>query len=196
MTNGDLHFVVLQEGDDWIAQCLEHDLGAQARTLADIHRRIALVLQCESRESIVRYAAPFRGVDRSPREFYAKWARRIGGYTRLYAIDASRMRIEIGFCSAVTQHRGILPTFGRYCAWLASIGYGVRRSICTASDGYVERVTKVSLHTVNRALEIGILDCERLAPATLARLERRLELDALANGRAIRRVLFSGSVSA
>lgn len=196
MTNGDLHFVVLQEGDAWVAQCLEHDLGAQAGTLENIHRRIALVLQCERRESIARYGAPFRGVDPSPRQFYAKWAKRVGGYTRLYAVDASRMRVEVGFCSAVTQYRGILPTFGRYCAWLTSIGCGVRRNICTARDGYVERVTKLSLHSVKRTLEIGILDCERLAPTTLARLERRLELDALANGRAIRRVLFSGGASA
>lgn len=196
VNNGDLHFVVLQEGDTWVAQCLEHDLGAQARTLEGIHRRIALVLQCERRESIARYGAPFRGVDSSPRQFYAKWANRVGGYTRLYAIDATRTRVEIGFCSPGTNHCGILPTFGRYCAWVTSIGCGVRENICIARDGYVERVTRLSLHSVNRALEIGILDCERLAPMTIARLERRLQLDALANGRAIRHVLFSGSASA
>lgn len=176
----EIRFVVFREGDQWVAQGLEFDIGAQARTLQEIRCRIPVLLQCELEESIARYGTPFSGLDVAPRYFYKAWAARSSECMPLHTVNIPDIHVDIALCDywPVTTYLADLPTFGRYCAWITSAGYGVQKGLFTASGGYAERVTKVTTSPVSRALEVGTLDGDTIAATTIARFDRRLGLQA------------------
>lgn len=74
MPNYTLDFILLErEPGLWIGQCLQYDLGAQAKTLPD--------LLYEIQRSVVGYIAicsqrevePFLGLDSAPTEYWEMW---------------------------------------------------------------------------------------------------------------------------
>jgi hypothetical protein len=73
--------VVFQEGDLWVAQCIEHDIRATAETLADLNGRLELVLLLECEESIKREGHPFKGIPRAPSDFEEMWNKQAGAFT-------------------------------------------------------------------------------------------------------------------
>jgi hypothetical protein len=181
MHSRQIRFVVFCESAHWVAQCLEFDIGAQANSLQEIQRRIPVVLKCEADEGRARYGAPFRGLDEAPRHFRAIWDKRSGGYTPIHAVDVRGVRVDVALCAALSARKypANLPTLRQYCGWVISAGCGVLNNVFVGERGYAERVTKMTASAVNRALEIGILEGEILAPTTLARLDRRLGLRSL-----------------
>lgn len=173
-----IRFVAFREGELWVAQCLEFDIGAQANSRQEIQRRIPAVLQCEVKEGKARYGAPFSGLDVAPPHFRTVWAKRLGSYTALHAVDVADVRVEVAFCAGrpAEGHSANLPTLAEYCAWATSAGCGVQNNVFTCKRGYADRVTKMTTSALRHAFELGILDGEILAPTTLARLDRRLGL--------------------
>ena len=86
----ELRVVVFREGDYWVAQCLEYDIGAQAKDLSDLQARFALTLEAERQESIKHHGKPFAGIDPAPRHFHEMWERRSGEYRPLADRPSSR----------------------------------------------------------------------------------------------------------
>lgn len=76
-----IRVVVFREGDVWVAQCLEYDIGAQAPDLETLHRRLALTVELERRISTERNGKAFAGIDPAPKHFQDMWAKRSGGFT-------------------------------------------------------------------------------------------------------------------
>ena len=64
--------VLLIEEDDgrWSAQCLEHDIVAQANRFSDLSYELEKVLVSHLVLSAAAGEAPFAGVPRAPREFH------------------------------------------------------------------------------------------------------------------------------
>jgi len=75
-----LRVVVFREGDQWVAQCLEHDIGAQAEDLDTLQQRLASAVMLELQESLKRSAVPFAGIEPAPARFHELWDRQTGTY--------------------------------------------------------------------------------------------------------------------
>lgn len=75
-----LRAIMFKDGDMWVAQCLEHDIGAQGKDLPELVDRLALTIEAELRESIASHGGPFVGIDPAPQHFHAMWDRRSGEY--------------------------------------------------------------------------------------------------------------------
>lgn len=71
-----LRVVIFKDGALWVAQCLEHDIGAQAPDLDTLHDRFTVAVMSELRESLARHSAPLAGIDPAPKRFHQMWERR------------------------------------------------------------------------------------------------------------------------
>lgn len=181
MRSGRVRFVVFRENEFWVAQCLEYDIGAQAGSLQQIQIRTSAALQCELEESLIRYGTPLSGLGGTPHQFCAIWAKRSASYVSLPFIDMPHIRVDVALCEyrPFVENHTKGSTLAEYCAWANSAGCSVKSNIFVGQTGYAERVVKMSASTLSRALEVGILDRDVLAPTTLARLNRRLGLQRL-----------------
>ncbi len=72
--------VVFREGDLWVAQCLEYDIGAQAPDLGELDQRIALAIKLEREKSIELHGEPFAGIEPAPRHFHEMWGKQAGEF--------------------------------------------------------------------------------------------------------------------
>jgi hypothetical protein len=74
MTNNHAAFsisaVLFQEGDWWSAQCLEYDIAAQAKTLADLRYELQRVLISHISVSEELGRNPFEGLAPAPQKFW------------------------------------------------------------------------------------------------------------------------------
>lgn len=71
-----IRVIVFQDDGQWVAQCLEFDIGAQAADLDTLSDRFKVVLAAEFKESMERHGKPFEGIDPAPERFVAMWERR------------------------------------------------------------------------------------------------------------------------
>src|SRR5262245_11805331 len=78
MTSDKISIRVIMFQDDglWVAQCLEHDIGAQAPDVDTLMSRLEVVLTAECKESVERNNEPFAGIDPAPERFHQMWERR------------------------------------------------------------------------------------------------------------------------
>lgn len=91
--------LLAREGDFWVAQCLEYDIGAQARDLDDLRKRLLAALEAERQESIRRYGEPFAGIGPAPSFFHEQWDKRAGEFTPTHSTslhDDPDIDIEFG----------------------------------------------------------------------------------------------------
>ena len=65
--------LVSKQGDFWIAQCLEYDIGAQARGIRDLLDNFELAFKAELAESFKQTGKPFGDVPPAPRKFHDIW---------------------------------------------------------------------------------------------------------------------------
>lgn len=76
MTNEEtIRVVFFCEGEKWVAQCLEYDIGAQASDLDTLQTLFSVVLEAEVQESVQRHGRMFEGIPRAPRRFEEMWTK-------------------------------------------------------------------------------------------------------------------------
>ena len=68
-----IRVVVLKEGDVWVAQCLEYDIGAQAGDMDTLWSRLNTVLAAERLESASRDLSAFEGIPAAPDFYHGLW---------------------------------------------------------------------------------------------------------------------------
>jgi hypothetical protein len=78
---GHIRVLLAKEGDYWVAQCLEYDIGAQAADLEVLGKRLIAALEAEREESIRRHGKPFGGIAAAPAYFHERWEHRAGDFT-------------------------------------------------------------------------------------------------------------------
>jgi len=66
-----LRIVAFQEGDSWIAQCVDYDLCVQGADLAQVKRRMEALIILEADYTSKHLGAPFAGIDAAPDYFSA-----------------------------------------------------------------------------------------------------------------------------
>ena len=62
-----------QEGNSWIAQCLEYDITAQAPSLLDAHERFIMKVVAEFVIAMDLKREPFHGLGPAPDEFWREF---------------------------------------------------------------------------------------------------------------------------
>jgi hypothetical protein len=64
-----IRIIAFKEGESWVAQCLEHDVCAQAGDLDTVRARIEVAIQAE---------APLKDLPSAPAHFFELWDRKSG----------------------------------------------------------------------------------------------------------------------
>jgi hypothetical protein len=70
-----LRAVFFREGENWVAQCLEHDIAAQAATLPELSHRLRQTIAAELHFAQARGVAPFEGIVAAPDHFVQMYDR-------------------------------------------------------------------------------------------------------------------------
>lgn len=65
-----IRVVVFQDGDRWVAQCLEYDIGAQADDPDTLQLYLDVALKAELEESLKRHGKAFEGIPSFPSAFF------------------------------------------------------------------------------------------------------------------------------
>jgi hypothetical protein len=82
-----VRIVAFQEGDFWIAQCLEVDICAQANDFSTLSERIEVAIEAEK---------PLEKLPQAPDRFFKMWEARGRSFT---AEVANGISYEIALCS-------------------------------------------------------------------------------------------------
>ena len=90
-----LRVVVFWEDGYWVAQCIEHDIGAQGRTIRDMAVHFALTMGLDRAESIERHGKPYAGIDPAPSYFERLWEKRAGALTPIQTIGEESPEYEM-----------------------------------------------------------------------------------------------------
>jgi hypothetical protein len=97
-----IRVLLLKEGDHWVAQCLEFDIGAQARDLGELGKRLLVAIEAERAESVRRHGKSFEGIAAAPAYFHERWEHRAGRYTPTQPAtvhDGGTIEIEFGLAA-------------------------------------------------------------------------------------------------
>ncbi len=92
---GTIRAILFQQGDLWVGQCLEHDIGAQGDSLEQVQTRLRLAIVAEGRESERRFGKPFANIPPAPAYFEEKWNKRAGGFQPTQPIEG----VELALCA-------------------------------------------------------------------------------------------------
>lgn len=65
-----IHVVLYRESKWWIAQCLEHDIAAQARTLPALRKELERVLTTHLILDVEKGVQPLAALPRAPERFF------------------------------------------------------------------------------------------------------------------------------
>lgn len=68
-----LRFIAFQEGDGWVAQCVEYDICTQGADLTQARRRMNVALRQEAKFTKEKHGEAFKGIDAAPDYFDAMY---------------------------------------------------------------------------------------------------------------------------
>ncbi len=73
LNNDGIRVVIKREGDQYVAQCLEVDIGAQAPDVETLRTRLEMTLRAEFAARNGTFEDPFPGIDPAPQYFQDIW---------------------------------------------------------------------------------------------------------------------------
>ena len=97
--NGDIRAVIFQEGDVWVAQCLEYDIGAQAHDLDTVQRRLTLAIEVEQSTSLEVHGKEFAGIDRAPTRFFEMWEKGLRVFATKPQQNGGEFGLNLALCA-------------------------------------------------------------------------------------------------
>lgn len=66
----ELRAVIFKRGAWWIGQCLEHDIGAEAKTIKQIGYELELAIVAHLAVSVANHLEPFKGIPQAPARYW------------------------------------------------------------------------------------------------------------------------------
>jgi hypothetical protein len=81
--------VAFENGDHWVAQCLEHDIATQARTLDELLYELERILVAHM---VGAGAAPFATIPKAPQAF---WQMYEAAVTRVSSVKRAQLPIPV-----------------------------------------------------------------------------------------------------
>ena len=95
--NDVIRAVVFKDCDLWVAQCLEHDICAQADDLTEVKNRLDATLDAERDYSVSIGKKPFEGIDPAPKHYSDMWERRTPFIS--HSLVDSPEKVELALCA-------------------------------------------------------------------------------------------------
>jgi len=90
--------VVFEEGDSYVAQCLEHDIAAQAGDIESVLDRLELTIEAEL---AMRGQQDLRGISPAPAYYRDLWDRKSLKIERVnVSLDRCIPKFDVGFARA------------------------------------------------------------------------------------------------
>ncbi len=80
MVQTQVRVVIFQDEKEWIAQCLEYDICAQASSLDEVVYRLHLTIASERDYATKRNRVPFEGIEQAPPHFHKLYENAGGTY--------------------------------------------------------------------------------------------------------------------
>ena len=68
-----LQAVIFKRGDWWIGQCLQYDIGAEARTPKEINNELHRAIVAHIAVALENGLEPFKGIPEAPRRYWNMW---------------------------------------------------------------------------------------------------------------------------
>jgi hypothetical protein len=68
--------IIFEDGDQWVAQCLEYDIAVQGEDLDTVRSRLLVAIRAEAEAGIEFHGEPFKAIEPAPRHFHDMWARK------------------------------------------------------------------------------------------------------------------------
>ena len=68
-----IQVLVFQEAEQYVAQCLEHDITVQAPTMKKLRACLQLAMELEAEECISRGQEPFDCIPPAPKHYHSLW---------------------------------------------------------------------------------------------------------------------------
>ena len=73
MDDNQMRIIAYEEGGMWVAQCLEHDISAQADTISKVKKRLLATIAAEAKDGLDR-------IGPAPEHFQSMWNDASGTY--------------------------------------------------------------------------------------------------------------------
>ncbi len=90
----EVRIVVFREGEFWVAQCLDYDIGVQAGDLVELEERLMIAFGAERKISLARHGEAFAGIDPAPKFFQDMWSNFSGTYHPRISSNPSQSNIH------------------------------------------------------------------------------------------------------
>jgi hypothetical protein len=101
--NGDethIRAIVFQEGDMYVAQCLEYDIATQAKDLDALIDRLDLTIEAVCEECSLRSKEPHELIGPAPNYYHSLWEKRSLALGRVNVPTQASVSVEVGFAKA------------------------------------------------------------------------------------------------
>lgn len=86
-----IRVIIFQEADAWVAQCLEHDIAAQAADLETVRSRLFVTLMAEA-DSISE-------IPPAPRHFQEMWDRKATPFRHNSTLSKGDLSVELALAA-------------------------------------------------------------------------------------------------
>ena len=94
-----IRVIIFREGDFWVAQCLEYDIGTQAKDLDELQAQFELTFRVELKESVERNGEAFKGIPPAPPHFHKMWENRAGDLKPVHERPADLPIYDMALCA-------------------------------------------------------------------------------------------------
>jgi hypothetical protein len=96
-TGETIRAVVFQDGDAWVAQCLEYDICVQACDTDTLLANLDIAIEAEADLSKEMHGKAFAGIGKAPENFFKMWER---CSSRIQPVeDSRRVEVELALCA-------------------------------------------------------------------------------------------------
>lgn len=91
--------VIYPENDQWVGQCVEYDIGAQASSMDDLRERLEAAIFANLNESLRMSDVPFGGIDPAPEQFH-KMLEQCAELPPIGSIEKDHVSVAMRLCKA------------------------------------------------------------------------------------------------
>lgn len=91
----EIRVIVFKDSDQWVAQCLEYDIAAQAGDLDTLRSRLLVAIDAEALASEEIVGERFKGIPEAPKHFHRMWERKASSFRHTEARDGANVDMAL-----------------------------------------------------------------------------------------------------
>ena len=99
MADDGIRVIIFRENEQWVAQCIDYFIGAQADTPGDLWENFALTFAVELKESKERFGSELAGIDPAPAFYEKMWEDRAADLTPTAAAAVDHLPLNLALAA-------------------------------------------------------------------------------------------------